>query len=884
MLNQEYSAPASFLGMSSDRLDAVLRARQVDAMLRALPLSALIGVLVAALVMFELRHSVDTLWRGIWFLGVLATNGLRLAFVHWHDSPVLNSVARTQGWHAAAALLAGCSWGVLPFLLPPIQNDFGSIVALLIGAIAVDSLTVYGGNIRLSLMFGLPILLGQAAAFILIPGGSSVSLLLAWLAAGFITLAFGRSIHVANLANRAHGVEVAALVAERDALFESTDRGVLVLRGGLISACNPALEAMFGYVRDELLGKGLDALPVVNHDAGAQGTLEGRRHRLGQVIEVEVSQRSFQSPDGSLVDFVLFNDVSARLRLERDLAADKQRVQNWLDTLPSGLWDFDVRTGRLFNSQRLRTLLGYQADQLLPEPESSRLFFHHDAIHVDDRARVADARMDYLLNGTNFDQQYRLDLNAQGRCWVHETACLLRNEQGEPVRYTGSVTDVSAVNVMQEKLLSSEAFHRHLIEAPNSLIWRADANGVLTYVNELGARELYGYDASEMIGKPLLSFCAPESAREILPRLGAERSGPIRDLEMVHLNKLGRRVYVSINAVPMLDEADGSYAGAMGINTDITYLKRRERAFQDSVRMQRLIFDSAGEGIVMIRNGRIHRANQAFADLVGTTIGDLVARVLSSWFEEPLEWDAVERQLVQLGNVIKVEQQLRRADGRKIWVAVTGRVAGTGEDGRTYIWVFADISARKAQEEQSWYRANHDELTGLPNRRMLQDRFEQSLVRAKRESIRMGVLMLDLDGFKEINDLYGHNAGDEVLRQVANRLIKNVRELDTVARLGGDEFVIVLHQVASSADAELMAARLIEQVRAPIEFGGKVFSVSSSLGMALYPDAGDGIAGLMHAADMAMYAAKASGKDTFRVAQAGGKAIAVRAGRTRPVA
>jgi diguanylate cyclase (GGDEF)-like protein/PAS domain S-box-containing protein len=307
-------------------------------------------------------------------------------------------------------------------------------------------------------------------------------------------------------------------------------------------------------------------------------------------------------------------------------------------------------------------------------------------------------------------------------------------------------------------------------------------------------------------------------------------------------------------------------------------VKRRERAFQDATRLQRLIFDAAGEGIVLMRNRRIYRCNQAFADLIGYTLGDLVTRSLNQFFEDPAQWDDVEDQLIEHRQVIKVEQRILNSNGQPIWVSITGRSTEVDDLGLLFIWVFADISATKAQEEQSWYSANHDELTGLPNRRLLQDRFEQSLARARRESARIALLMLDLDGFKAVNDQFGHQVGDQVLKQVAIRLAQHVRQLDTVARLGGDEFVIVLHQFSGLGDLELMATRLIEQIAQPMALDGKDVSVSTSIGVALYPDTADGVVGLMHAADIAMYSAKSAGKNTFKIA-----ATPQRAGTNRPI-
>ena len=167
----------------------------------------------------------------------------------------------------------------------------------------------------------------------------------------------------------------------------------------------------------------------------------------------------------------------------------------------------------------------------------------------------------------------------------------------------------------------------------------------------------------------------------------------------------------------------------------------------------------------------------------------------------------------------------------------------------------------KAQESL----ALTDPLTGLPNRRLLVDRVSMSLVRARRDQSAMAVLYLDLDGFKEINDRLGHGAGDALLKMVAGRLSAAVREEDTVARLGGDEFVIVLH-LSDGADAGQVASKLIAAVSQPYEIEGQAVSVTISAGVALYPVHGEDAETLMKSADLALYEAKRSGKNVYRIA------------------
>ena len=167
----------------------------------------------------------------------------------------------------------------------------------------------------------------------------------------------------------------------------------------------------------------------------------------------------------------------------------------------------------------------------------------------------------------------------------------------------------------------------------------------------------------------------------------------------------------------------------------------------------------------------------------------------------------------------------------------------------------------KAQESL----ALTDPLTGLPNRRLLVDRVSMSLVRARRDQSAMAVLYLDLDGFKEVNDRLGHGAGDALLKMVAGRLSAAVREEDTVARLGGDEFVIVLH-LSGGADAGPVASKIIKAVSQPYDIEGQAVGITISAGVALYPVHGEDAETLMKSADLALYQAKRSGKNAYRIA------------------
>jgi diguanylate cyclase (GGDEF)-like protein len=176
------------------------------------------------------------------------------------------------------------------------------------------------------------------------------------------------------------------------------------------------------------------------------------------------------------------------------------------------------------------------------------------------------------------------------------------------------------------------------------------------------------------------------------------------------------------------------------------------------------------------------------------------------------------------------------------------------------------LSLRREAEERAEHLAHHDGLTGLPNRRLLEDRLLQAIAFARRRDQRMAVLFIDLDGFKAVNDSLGHDGGDQLLKEAASRLLAATRAGDSVARLGGDEFVVSLTQLAQAGDAGRVAAKLIEALAAPYEIKGEIARVTASIGLALYPEHGSDDETLIKAADAALYIAKTSGKNAYRIA------------------
>ena len=266
----------------------------------------------------------------------------------------------------------------------------------------------------------------------------------------------------------------------------------------------------------------------------------------------------------------------------------------------------------------------------------------------------------------------------------------------------------------------------------------------------------------------------------------------------------------------------------------------------------------------------IEWTNPAFSRLTGFSPSEVVGRnpgeILNSGNQDRRFYEGM-WQTILGGRVWAGELISRRKDGSQFDAAMTISPV-TDADGRIqhFVAISEDISERKATAERVQHLAHHDQLTDLPNRILLSDRLFQSLAQVRRERGILAVMFLDLDDFKPVNDTLGHDVGDLLLKEVALRLRACApRNSDTVARLGGDEFVILLAQIDKAADALLVARKVLAAVKCPFVIGPHRIEISTSVGIAIYPEHGDEVSRLLKNADTAMYHAKAAGRGCYRL-------------------
>jgi len=304
--------------------------------------------------------------------------------------------------------------------------------------------------------------------------------------------------------------------------------------------------------------------------------------------------------------------------------------------------------------------------------------------------------------------------------------------------------------------------------------------------------------------------------------------------------------------------------GFVSIYTDITKRRQTEQALRDSETELRLLTDNVPAMILYV-DRKLHCvfANKRYADFFGLAVADIVGKPVREIIGEAAYAD-LEGHFTKVleGHPVAYQRVVRLRSGEQGWIEVklVPRAAEQGQIPGFYSMAI-DITEQKQAEERIQHVAHHDSLTGLPNRLLFNDRLGQAISLAKRDASQFALLYLDLDKFKPVNDTLGHDAGDQLLKSVAERIREQVRESDTVARVGGDEFTVILRDLSSRQDAAAVAEKIIAAVAMPFRLGSEAQAVNigTSIGVAVYPSDAQDHETLIKIADAAMYNAKTQG-------------------------
>ena len=347
-------------------------------------------------------------------------------------------------------------------------------------------------------------------------------------------------------------------------------------------------------------------------------------------------------------------------------------------------------------------------------------------------------------------------------------------------------------------------------------------------------------------GKALFNACFPVFLQ----------NGKIGPLEFNLCGRGGEQRRVSVSSTAILN-AQGEYVMSRSIMYDVSELHAARQQLHTLNLEQQAMLDNDLIGIAKVKDRVIVWRNPALERIFGYAPGTLQGRTTEEMYVDREDFLAFGRDAyaaLASGQHYRQQRRMRKVTGETVWIDVNGvLLEAQGES----LWLMQDITAMKQYQEQVEHIAFHDTLTSLPNRLLLADRMAQAFALSDRTQTQAAVCYFDLNGFKPINDHYGHDMGDEVLKITGRRLLERVRGNDTAARIGGDEFVLVLTAVKDPAEVDQALRRVMAAIEQPIDLGaGRVVRVSAAVGTALYPRDGTTSFELLRAADQAMYADK----------------------------
>jgi len=416
---------------------------------------------------------------------------------------------------------------------------------------------------------------------------------------------------------------------------------------------------------------------------------------------------------------------------------------------------------------------------------------------------------------------------------------------------------------------------RNIVQTVEALIVALNPEGRITQINRK-ACELLGYREDELIGQDWFATCLPrnievEQVRKVIKKsLAGDLAGSKYYENSVRTRSGEERLIAWHNSI--IRDNNDKVIGTLSAGEDITERNLAEEALKISEKRYRAIFETSQDIICINRvdDGLYVDVNQAFLDIQGYSRDEVIGRTaeeLNVW-ADPADRQRFVELLQRDGRCSNIEARFRRKDGELIWWLISASVIDL--DGTPCnISIRRDITERKQAEEKINYLAYFDQLTGLPNRTLLQDRLKQAMARSQRSGCYGALLLLDLDYFKTLNDTVGHDMGDLLLKQVAQRLTNCVRAEDTVARFGGDEFVVMLVNLSESlsetADLiELIGGKIRAAFIPPFDLKEISYRISPSIGASVFLGQNNEVDTLLKQADLAMYKAKETGRNTLR--------------------
>lgn len=586
----------------------------------------------------------------------------------------------------------------------------------------------------------------------------------------------------------------------------------------------------------------------------------------GAFMWLQVNAYAVRDGDNVRYYEAVVKDITEVKNYEAETRQNAERFRLVARAVSDVIWDWDIARGKLWWNENFEKTFGYRRQEIEPGLESWTA-----RLHPEDKERVVASIHRVVDGGGNsWSDEYRFRRRDGSYADIFDRGYVIRDDQEKAVRMVGAMLDFTERKRAEEALRQSEKLLKTVLDTLPVGVWVTDAVGKILMGNPAGQQVWAGARLLSIEQYGEYKGWWADTGKRIEPeewalaravKYGETSLNEVVDIECFD----GTRKTVLNSAVPIRDET-GKIMGAIVVNQDITENRRAEKALRDSEAHLRAIIDTEPECVMLLDdNGKLLKMNDAGlamieADSAAEVIGRPVLHLIAPEYREPFH--AFSESVIR-GNKASFEFEVVGFKGTHRWLQ--SHAVPLKTDGSILLLsVTRDITERKRNEERLSFLAHYDSLTGLPNRTLFNDRLQQAMIEAQRHDRLVGVIFLDLDRFKNINDSLGHDVGDILLKGVAERLNGAVRKGDTVARLSGDEFTLVLADMGHVDDALRVAQKIIEVFEQPFHVLDRELHVTASLGITLYPFDDRDINGLLRNADVAMYRAKEAGRNTYQ--------------------
>ncbi len=548
------------------------------------------------------------------------------------------------------------------------------------------------------------------------------------------------------------------------------------------------------------------------------------------------------------------------------LREQNQRLSLATETARMGIWDWDFASNQV-------SIEGSLALLMLGKSQQRQRLSYDDwlqKIEVNDQQRFHAA----IEKAINRRQDLNIEVLVQpatASTRMMQISGVLRfNDAGQPVGMLGVSFDITDSWLNKQQLQQTEARWKHALEGSGAGVWDwSISDDKVIFSDRLVT--MLGFDPEEF--KPHLSEWADRIHPDDRPRVDKAIQGLLDGSQPEYRNehrmrcKDGSWKWILDRGTVIERDTDGKPLRAVGTHSDISWRKHAEIALRQSEERFRNAFDTAAIGMALVAiDGRWLEVNDALCDMLGYQESELLQLTfMDVTHPEDLNLDQqyVEKLVAGQLDHYQMEKRYFHKNGQTVDVLLSVSVVHDAE-GKVLHFVsqIEDITARKHEQERIRQLAFYDALTGLPNRRLFDERISQAMLTARRNKQQLALMFIDVDHFKQINDSYGHDIGDEVIKAVAAKMSAVLRASDTLARFGGDEFVVLLSDVAGSQAAIKVAENLRRPFAEKLQFDGRPIRITLSIGVALWtPEPGETLASWMKKADIALYDVKARGRN-----------------------